>query len=282
MLRQSSKNCSASTPPEAGERLLPSPERHPAAPCSRPRMCRRERGTVEHDPRFFRLRECVSLRRAVGYPPIARAARLGVSAFRPEKRHEMLSKIAIAAAAAAMLLAVSAPADAQRGGGRGGGAAFAGGGVRGGGGGFRGGGAAFTGGGFRGGGFRGGGFRGAGIRIGGGPRFYGGGARFYRGGARFYAGGPRFYRGRGFYRAPILARGYGYRRAFYGRRFYGRPYRRPFYRRAYWGGLGIAPFYGVSYYGTCWRWRLTPLGWRRIFVCGYPSAGWGYSGFYGW
>jgi hypothetical protein len=33
----------------------------------------------------------------------------------------------------------------------------------------------------------------------------------------------------------------------------------------------------VGYYGvSCWRWRFTPWGWRRVNVCGYPYAGWGY------
>jgi hypothetical protein len=21
---------------------------------------------------------------------------------------------------------------------------------------------------------------------------------------------------------------------------------------------------------SCWRWRLTPIGWRRVWVCGHP------------
>jgi hypothetical protein len=27
---------------------------------------------------------------------------------------------------------------------------------------------------------------------------------------------------------------------------------------------------GVGLYAdSCWRWRLTPFGWRRVWVCGY-------------
>ncbi|MFD2184598.1 hypothetical protein [Rhodoplanes azumiensis] len=118
--------------------------------------------------------------------------------------------------------------------------------------------------------WRGGGFYGGGFRGYGGPRFYGGGARFY-GGPRFYAG-PRIYRG-GFYRPvgvyrpafrPVYA-GYGWRRSYW----------RP---RPYWGWRRpwVAPvvvgagFYGGGWYGSCWRWRFTPWGWRRVNVCGYP------------
>jgi hypothetical protein len=30
------------------------------------------------------------------------------------------------------------------------------------------------------------------------------------------------------------------------------------------------------YGGSCWRLRLTPFGWQRVWVCGYPNYGYGY------
>ena len=74
------------------------------------------------------------------------------------------------------------------------------------------------------------------------------------------------------------------RPSFVGRPFIGRPFvgrrvffGRPFRRRVFFGG----PFYGAGfyggYYGSCWRWRFTPWGWRRIWVCGYGGYGYPYS-----
>jgi hypothetical protein len=71
----------------------------------------------------------------------------------------------------------------------------------------------------------------------GGPRF-GGPAHF--GGRVGFAGRPAFYRGGYFPRHRVFVRPYP--------RFYG------------------------GYYGSCWRWRPTPFGWRRVWVCGYPYA----------
>lgn len=90
----------------------------------------------------------------------------------------------------------------------------------------------FRGAGFHGGGFRGGGFHAGGFRVGG-----------FHGGPRFYGGGPRF-SGGGFHRPH---------------------HHRPYWRRPF-IGAGVI---GGGYYGSCWRWRLTPWGWRRVFVCGY-------------
>ena len=146
----------------------------------------------------------------------------------------MFGKIALAAAVAAMLAFSTAPSEAQRGGQ---GSGFRGGGVHVGGG-FRGG---NIGGGYRGGhigGARIGGFTGQrfGVRHGGfvGPRF---------GGVRHIGVGR-----------PFVRRGvFPHRRVFVGRRFI----------RPVFVGAGI---YGAS----CWRWRWTPFGWRRVWVCGYP------------
>ena len=89
-----------------------------------------------------------------------------------------------------------------------------------------------------GGGFHGGGFGGARMGGFGGARIGGfGGPRF--GGARFV--GPRFG---------------GFRAGFF-------PRHRFFVRRA--------PFFvGLGAYGSCWRWRPTPYGWHRVWVCGGP------------
>ncbi len=33
--------------------------------------------------------------------------------------------------------------------------------------------------------------------------------------------------------------------------------------------FAAAPFIGVGIYGaSCWRWRPTPWGWQRVWVCG--------------
>ena len=59
--------------------------------------------------------------------------------------------------------------------------------------------------------------------------------------------------------------GPGWRRAHWGRPYW--RYRRPWIGPAFVG----AGFYGASYYGSCWRWRATPWGWRRVYVCGAPA-----------
>jgi len=139
--------------------------------------------------------------------------------------------IALVAVSFAGAIAASTGADARMGGGGG----FHGGGF---GGGARG---AMTGGGVRAGGFAGG-FRGATI----------GGFR----GAR--VGG---FRG-GFVRSRSFALRPGFRPRF-NRFAFGRFHR---FRRARFA-FAAAPF--VVGVGSCWRWRPTPWGWRRVWVCGY-------------
>jgi hypothetical protein len=41
---------------------------------------------------------------------------------------------------------------------------------------------------------------------------------------------------------------------------------RPFFRRRFFFGAAAWPGYGYS----CWRWRPTVYGWRRVWVCGWP------------
>jgi hypothetical protein len=145
--------------------------------------------------------------------------------------------IALAAVAFAGAIAMSTAADARMGGGggaRGGG--FGGGGARG----------AMMGGGFRGGGF-GGGFRGAtmggfrGATVGG---FRSGfvGRRSFAVRQGFRPGFNRF----AFARFHRFNRFHRFRRA----RF----------------AFAAVPF-AVGY--SCWRWRPTPWGWSRVWVCGY-------------
>jgi hypothetical protein len=38
----------------------------------------------------------------------------------------------------------------------------------------------------------------------------------------------------------------------------------------------VGPFYTAGLY-SCWRWRWTPLGYRRTWICGYP-----YGPYYGY
>ena len=98
------------------------------------------------------------------------------------------------------------------------------------------------GGGFHGGGFHGGGFGGA--RIGG----FGGGFRGGFGGARIGGFG-----------------GGGFRGGFVGPRFGG--FRTGFPRHRFF--VRRAPFFvGLGAYSSCWRWRPTPFGWHRVWVCG--------------
>ena len=53
-------------------------------------------------------------------------------------------------------------------------------------------------------------------------------------------------------------------------------YPRHFGHRRFFG----RPFYpGYIYGGSCWRLRLTPFGWQRVWVCGYPY-GYGPYGYY--
>ncbi|MDC7789927.1 hypothetical protein PQJ75_30235 [Rhodoplanes sp. TEM] len=180
---------------------------------------------------------------------------------------------ALAIGATVMFFGATTTADAQRGGFRGGGGGFhGGGGMRMGGGGFAG--PRMGGGGFR------GGF--AGPRMGG-PRFVGGGGPRFVGrpgfvrGPRFYGGGARFVGGPRYVGRPIYRGGYpGWRRAYWG----GRPYR---WRRPWIAPVVVgAGFYGAGYYGSCWRWRFTPWGWRRVNVCGWGGPYWGAAYPWGW
>ena len=93
----------------------------------------------------------------------------------------------------------------------------------------------------------GGGFHGGGRAV----AFHGGGGRI----AAFHGGGFRAARVAHFHPGPRV-----YHRAhFYPRhRFYHRAHFYPRYRFA---------AVGYPVYTSCWRWRLTPWGYRRIWVC---------------
>jgi hypothetical protein len=43
---------------------------------------------------------------------------------------------------------------------------------------------------------------------------------------------------------------------------------RPFFRRRFFVGAAAWPWYGYGY--SCWRWRPTVFGWRRVWACGWP------------
>jgi hypothetical protein len=121
----------------------------------------------------------------------------------------------------------------------------------------------------RGGGFHGGGFRGAAFHGGGfrGGAFHGGG---FRGGA-FHGGGFRgSLVGSGFRGGFVGPRHFAFRHGF-GPRFH------RFHRHRF--GFAAVPFVvGAGFYGaSCWRWRPTPWGWQRVWVCGYD---YGYYGYY--
>lgn len=87
-----------------------------------------------------------------------------------------------------------------------------------------------------------------------------------------HAGGARV----GIARAPAFRAGYArpaaygyrpaYRGAYVGRRYASGPRFYPRHRVH-----GYPRVYG-GFYGSCWRWRPTPFGWRRVYVCGYPYA----------
>jgi hypothetical protein len=59
--------------------------------------------------------------------------------------------------------------------------------------------------------------------------------------------------------------GWGARRWGWGVRRFGYVHR-PFFRRRFFVGAAAWPWYGYS----CWRWRPTYFGWRRVYVCGWP------------
>lgn len=103
-----------------------------------------------------------------------------------------------------------------------------------------------------------------GANIGGGRGFSPGVSRSFNGGARI---GPRV----GFAPAVRGPGAFGGRRVFRGNRFVAVGprfrHRRFFARRRFLFG---GPFFASAYpYGSCWRWRWTPFGLRRIWVCGY-------------
>jgi hypothetical protein len=162
----------------------------------------------------------------------------------------MLRKMMIALVATTFMgaMAASTTADARMGGGgRGGGMHMGGGGMRG-----------FSGGGMR--GFSGGGMRsfsGGGMRS-----FSGGGMRSFSGGGfRTGFAGPRF-RTAGFVGRPFIGpRHFAFRPGF-------ARFDRFHHRRFAFAAVPLAV--GVRVYGgSCWRWRPTPWGWQRVWVCGY-------------
>jgi hypothetical protein len=52
------------------------------------------------------------------------------------------------------------------------------------------------------------------------------------------------------------------------------PFARPFFHPRH---VFFRPYFAGFYGASCWRWQLTPVGWRRIWACGYPYA---YSSYY--
>ena len=70
-------------------------------------------------------------------------------------------------------------------------------------------------------------------------------------------------------RGPVGS--FGAARVYGGHRVFGGPHVGVFPRRHFgfrrYGGFYAG--YGL-YGGSCWRWRPTPYGWRRVRVCGYP------------
>ncbi|MGE5534319.1 MAG: hypothetical protein ACM3W7_02275, partial [Acidobacteriota bacterium] len=80
----------------------------------------------------------------------------------------------------------------------------------------------------------------------------------FRGGRQFrgFRSGRSFTR---FHGGRSFARFRGDRRFFH---------HRPFFAAAF---IGAPFFYDYAYdydYGSCWVWRPTPFGWRRVYVCG--------------
>jgi hypothetical protein len=64
--------------------------------------------------------------------------------------------------------------------------------------------------------------------------------------------------------------GAGWRGAAWHGRFF------PHHRFAFFRHRFVGPFFGAVYAGgSCWNWIPTPVGWRSVWVCGYPY-GYGY------
>jgi hypothetical protein len=109
----------------------------------------------------------------------------------------------------------------------------------------------------------GGGFRGGGMHMGGGGMrgFSGGGMRSFSGGGfRTGFAGPHF-RTAGFVGRPFIGpRHFAFHPGF--ARFH-----RFHHRRFAFAAVPFAVGVGV-YGGSCWRWRPTPWGWQRVWVCG--------------